>query len=142
MCIRDSLSPRQTIDLQLFDNQLAQIEPGDMVIFKTNWSRHFGSEHYFENPFLDARLVEWLIESGVKTFGIDALNVDETPNDKHPGIGFPVHHLIAKAGGVICENLTNLDSVDFANPFVSMLPMKFVGIDGAPVRAVAMQILD
>jgi kynurenine formamidase len=41
---------------------------------------------------------------------------------------------------VICENLTNLDAVDFANPTISLLPMKFIGIDGAPVRAVAMQV--
>jgi kynurenine formamidase len=63
----------------------------------------------------------------------------QTPDDTHPGVGFPVHHLIAKAGGVICENLTNLEAIDFDQPVISLLPMKFIGIDGAPVRAVAMQ---
>jgi len=65
--------------------------------------------------------------------------VDETPDETHPGIGFPVHHLIANAAGVISENLTNLNAIDFEKPIVSLLPMKFVGIDGAPVRAVALE---
>jgi kynurenine formamidase len=88
---------------------------------------------------LNAELVSLLLERGVLTFGLDAINIDETPDDTHAGVGFPVHHLIAKAGGVICENLTNLDSIDFDQPVISLLPMKFIGIDGAPVRAVAMQ---
>jgi len=92
------------------------------------------------NPFLDAGLVSFLIERGIRTIGLDALNIDETPDADHPGEGFPTHHLIAKVGGVICENLCNLESVDFADPLVSLLPMKFVGIDGAPVRAVAMEM--
>jgi kynurenine formamidase len=41
---------------------------------------------------------------------------------------------------VICENLCNLESVTFANPLISILPIKFTGIDGAPVRAVAMEV--
>ena len=74
------------------------------------------------------------------TFGLDAINIDETPDETHSGVGFPCHHLIAKAGGVICENLTNLEAIDFERPLVSLLPMKFIGIDGAPVRAVALQL--
>jgi kynurenine formamidase len=48
-----------------------------------------------------------------------------------------VHHLIARAAGVICENLTNLAAVRSAHPTVSLLPLAFIGTDGAPVRAVA-----
>jgi kynurenine formamidase len=44
------------------------------------------------------------------------------------------------ADGIISENLCNLESIDFADPLVSLLPMKFIGIDGAPVRAVAMEV--
>ena len=51
-----------------------------------------------------------------------------------------MHHLIADVSGVISENLTNLSSIDFADPFVSLLPLSFEAADGAPVRAVAMQL--
>ena len=138
------LTARQTIDEQLLERvqpgQLGKVQAGDIVVFKTGWSAHYGTDTYFENPFIDAALVELLLARGVLTFGLDAINIDETPDDTHPGVGFPCHHLIAKAGGVICENLTNLAAVTWDRPLVSLLPMKFIGIDGAPVRAVAMEL--
>ena len=129
---------RESITLEKVKDQLPDVIP-QMVLFKTNWDRFYKTEEYFNNPYLDASLVELLIAKGVTCFGIDAINVDETPDDEHPGVGFPVHHLIAKAAGVISENLTNLSAINFENPLVSLLPMKFVGIDGAPVRAVALE---
>ena len=134
------LAARQQITAESLGDQLAQIQSGDIVLFKTQWSRFYGTDEYFNNPFLHADLVKLLLDRGVLTFGLDAINIDETPDDTHEGVGFPAHHLIAKAGGVICENLTNLDAIDFDRPIVSLLPMKFIGIDGAPVRAVAMQV--
>jgi kynurenine formamidase len=133
------LVARQEITIELLGRQLDAVNAGDIVLFKTGWSRFYGTDEYFNNPYLNAELVSLLLERGVLTFGLDAINIDETPDDTHPGVGFPVHHLIAKAGGVICENLTNLEAIDFDQPVISLLPMKFIGIDGAPVRAVAMQ---
>jgi kynurenine formamidase len=51
-----------------------------------------------------------------------------------------VHHLVAAVGGAICENLTNLAAVGVGDPFVSLLPLRLTGADGAPVRAVAMEL--
>ena len=38
-----------------------------------------------------------MLDLGVRTFCIDAINIDETPDDDHPGVGFPCHHLISAA---------------------------------------------
>ena len=132
---------RERITLGSVGTQLDDVRPGDIVLFHTGWARHYQSPEYFDNPFLDSDLVEALLGRGVLTFGLDALNIDETPTEENPGEGFPAHHLIAKAGGVICENLCNLESITFADPFISILPLKFIGIDGAPVRAVAMEVV-
>ena len=70
-----------------------QITPGCIVILHTGWSAHYGTDAYFENPYLDADACRRLIELGVRTFAIDAINIDETPDDTHPGVGFPVHRL-------------------------------------------------
>lgn len=134
------LAAREAVTIESLGAQLDKVQRGDIVLFKTRWSRFYGTDEYFNNPYLDAKLVSLLLDRGVLTFGLDAINIDETPDDTHEGVGFPAHHLIAKAGGVICENLTNLDAIDFERPMVSILPMKFIGIDGAPVRAVALQV--
>lgn len=136
----DGVAARERITLDSVRADAESTRPGDIVLVHTGWARHYGEPSYFDNPFLDAGLVAFLLERGVRTIGLDALNIDETPDDEHPGEDFPAHHLIADVGGVICENLCNLESIDFADPFVSLLPIKFVGIDGAPVRAVAMEV--
>ena len=68
-------------------------------------------------------------------------NIDETPSGAHPD-SWPCYRMIAAAGGVAVENLTNLAAVDFVGPFLSVLPLRLTGADGAPVRVVAMQLAD
>ena len=40
---------------------------------------------------------------------------------------------------MIGENWAFFDKIDFENPYVIALPMKLVGCDGSPVRAIAVQ---
>lgn len=111
------------------------LRPGDIALVHTNWSVYFGTDKYFEHPALSAEACRWLLERGVRTVGIDAPSIDPTGDEV-----LAAHHVIAAAGGVICENLRNLDAIDFADALVSLLPIALEGADGAPVRAVAMQI--
>ena len=118
----------------------SRLGPGTIVLLRTDWSTRYGRPEYFAHPFLDQDACRRMLDLGVRTFCIDAINIDETPDDDHPGEGFPVHHLIAQAGGVIGENFRNLGDVDWPDPLVSCLPIALEGADGAPVRAVAMQL--
>ncbi|MEI6405732.1 MAG: cyclase family protein [Actinomycetes bacterium] len=134
-----NLSPRSEITWDLIAPQVTHAVSGDIVLLHTGWSQYYGTDEYFNHPYLTADACAKLIAQGVHTFGIDAINLDETPDDTHDGVGFPVHHLIADVGGIISENLCNLHEIDFAQPLISLLPIKLDGADGAPVRAVAMQ---
>ncbi|MGH3521399.1 MAG: cyclase family protein [Mycobacterium sp.] len=116
------------------------LRPGVILLLRTGWSRHFGTDRYFDHPYLDADACRHVLDLGVQVIGIDAINLDETPDHAHPGVGYPVHHLIASAGGVIVENLRDLGAVDFPTPLVSVLPIALEHADGAPVRAVAMRV--
>jgi len=118
---------------------LDRLERGVIVLLHTGWSAHYGTPRYFDHPFLDRGACTLLLDRGVRTIGIDAINLDETPDDDHPGEGFPSHHLIAEVGGVIIENMTNLSAIRTEHPVISVLPLAFVGADGAPVRAVAIE---
>ena len=57
----------------------------------------------------------------------------------HPGLGFSTHHTVAEEGGVICENLTNLEAIGDDEAWISLLPIALARADGAPVRAVAIR---
>jgi kynurenine formamidase len=113
--------------------------PGVVVLLHTGWSRHYGTPAYFEHPYLHPDACRRILQRGVRTICIDAINLDETPDEQHPGTGFPVHHLIAEVGGVIGENFRNLAAIDWPDPFVLCLPIALSGADGAPVRAVAVR---
>jgi kynurenine formamidase len=131
--------PRGRIGWDRIEPAADRLRAGTIAVFHTGWSRFYGTAAYFENPFLDAEACRRMLAAGVRTFLLDGPSIDETPDDSHPGEGFPVHHLIAEAGGVIGENLCNLESIDF-EPFISCLPLRLSGADGAPARAVAMDL--
>jgi kynurenine formamidase len=133
--------PRSRItgeDLRPFARALS---PGVVAIVRTGWEEHYGTSLYYDHPFLDPEAARALLEAGVRTVAIDALSVDETVSDGPNPEGYPAHRAILGAGGVVAENLANLGAVDFPRPFVSLLPLRLGGADGAPVRAVALELL-
>lgn len=131
--VRGRVAPRSVITPDMWGEPV--LGPGDIALVHTGWSRYFGADHYFEHPVLGIEACRWLLDRGVRTIGIDAPSVDPTGDTD-----LDAHHVLAGAGAVICENLRNLDAIDFADPFVSLLPIPLEGADGAPVRAVAMQV--
>jgi kynurenine formamidase len=134
------LPPRGRITWDLLEPSAAALGPGSVALLHTGWSAHYGTPAYFDHPYLDAGACRRLLALGVRTICLDAPNIDETPDDDHPGEGFPVHHLVAGVSGVIGENLRNLESVDWPDPLVAVLPVRLEGADGAPVRAVALEL--
>jgi kynurenine formamidase len=133
---------RQPITRQDLEPYRDSLRPGAVVALHTGWSdRYLGTDRYYAHPFLDPKACGWLEELGVRTVAIDALNVDRTilPGDGEPE--FPCHLRFLGAGGIFAENLTNLGSVDFDDPMVSLLPIRLGGeADGAPCRAVALKL--
>ncbi|KAI9511433.1 putative cyclase [Russula earlei] len=129
----------------------------------TPGSRQPTAHHYFDHPWLAVDVAEQLLALGVRVVGTDTMNPDQSPSHVSAVVGgdgggdsgtegegeplsdFGFHMAILGAGGIIVENLTNLDLLqaaqDAAEPdtevIVSLLPLKIAGCDGTPIRAVA-----
>jgi kynurenine formamidase len=133
------LAPRGQITWEHVAPVADRIEPGVIVLLRTGWSEHYGDQRYFEHPFLSADACQRMLDLGARSFCIDAINIDETPDDDHPGVGFPCHHLISRMDGVIGENfqLAELPEGDF---LIACTPVRLTGADGGPVRAVAIEL--
>lgn len=118
----------------------ASLRPGAVLLLHTGWSRDFDDfGRYRSHPWLDPDAATQIVDAGVRTVGIDALNIDATPEDLH-AIRFDTHEVLLGASGVIVENLTRLaDLAVLRDPVVSVFPLKLPGADGAPVRAVAFE---
>ncbi|MCC3290838.1 cyclase family protein [Arthrobacter sp. zg-Y1110] len=124
--------------------QLAGLLPGTIVLFSTGWSRYFNTGTYLQHPAFDAEIAERLVTAGVRLVGVDTLNPDPTPGPAESGQAqggtfLPFHDVFLGSGGGIVENLTNLDAVPWPEPWFSALPLRLEGLDGSPVRAVALK---
>jgi len=133
-------------DVRAFEDQHGRINPGAIVLLRTDWSRywpdaksHLGddtpgevSELIFPSYGEDAArlLVE---ERGVAILGIDTASTDFGTSQN-----FVVHRIAADANVSNLENLTNLDKLPSTGALVFALPMKIEGGSGGPVRVVAL----
>lgn len=131
--------PRSMIQLSTVSAQLEDLAPGTIVLFFTGWSEHFNTPAYLDHPYLSPEIATHLLALGVTVIGVDTLNPDPTPDGDTAGpLDLPVHHSILGAGGAIFENLTNLGAVTWKDPLFAAMPLRLTGLDGSPVRAVAM----
>jgi kynurenine formamidase len=126
---------QEEIGLEDVEAYLDQLQPGKIVLFHTGWSQYAGEEKYFRHPYVKVDVIDEMIKRGIRTFFIDAINIDVTG-----GNSFPVHDAIAAVNGIIAENLTNFAAIDFPEPLICAFPLRIVGSDGSPVRAVAIEI--
>jgi arylformamidase len=77
-----------------------------------------------------AEAIEYLAERGVRLIGTDAHSVDPADSKE-----LPAHHACRRAGMLILENL-NLADVPEGRYELIALPLKLVGADASPIRAV------
>jgi arylformamidase len=92
----------------------------------------FPDSEHFNTDFaaLSPELVEWLHERGVKLIGIDTPSVDLFDSRD-----LPAHQAFLRCNMAILEGLVLRDVFDGMYELIA-LPLKLVGFDASPVRAV------
>lgn len=99
----------------------------DVLLLKTD--NAFSSVSVIESDRLpDATAGVWIAEQGFKVVGIDTLSVDIESS-------LPNHHLFLSKGINIVEYLHLSDVAEGIYYFIC-LPLKVIGIDGTPARAI------
>jgi arylformamidase len=110
------------------------IRDGGIVLCLTDnsarWTRP-GFQTDFTYITRDA--AEYLLERKVKTIGMDYLSIEQFGSKT-----FEVHKLLLGAGVLVIEGL-DLRAIEPGSYFLSCLPLKLEGVDGAPARAVLMR---
>lgn len=107
---------------------------GKAVLVHTGWSRHWGSEQYFEgHPFLTEEAATWLKESGSALVGIDSLNIDDTSGGHRP-----VHTILLGADIPIVEHMCHLEKLPESAFKFHAVPVKVKNFGTFPVRAYAL----
>ena len=109
-----------------------RLAKGERVLFKTRNSEQAWSTSKFQEKFvyIPPETATYLADCGVQTVGVDYLSVGGYE------VGGPeTHRALLKAGIWIIEGL-NLKDVAPGDYELICLPLKLIGSDGAPARAV------
>jgi kynurenine formamidase len=124
-----------TIERRHLEASERGIRDARRLVLDTGWHRRWGSAEYFEaHPVLNAGAARFLVECGVLLVGVDFPSVDRAPHDSHL-------ELLGN-GVLILENLTNLAALRSERFELVALPLKLLGRDGSPVRAIALEVVD
>lgn len=105
------------------------------ILFGTSNSRFWSrSDMEFQEDFVAVTEdgANWLVEHGVQLVGVDYLSVAPYSD---PG---PTHRILLGAGVVVVEGL-DLSSAPRGFYDLYCLPLKLLGSDGAPARAILIQ---
>jgi arylformamidase len=115
------------IFLDLLKSVLPDVVP-QRVLFKTAKEIHF--DVYGGPAYIEAEVVEFLAERGVKLLGIDTPSVDRGDSVK-----LETHQKILQHGMYCLESL-DLTGAESRIYFLVALPLKFMELESSPVRAI------
>ena len=113
-----------------------ELYEGDMCFFYTaTYDRHAGTPEYLsEFAGIGETGAQWIVDKGIKTFGVDSPTPDNPISTTYPA------HLMSRDHRIThYENLVLTEVVGMRFTFAGF-PLKVVGAHGGPNRAVA--ILD
>ena len=108
------------------------LRAGERILFKTRNSRRcWQSNDFFKDfVYIANEAAQYMAARGVRTVGVDYLSIGGFSNDL-----VETHVTILSAGIWVIEGL-NLSEVDPGDYELACLPLKLLGADGAPARAV------
>jgi arylformamidase len=112
--------------------ELRHLAKGERVLFKTRNSGSCWKTDHFQEKYIyiQPEAARYLAEIGIQTVGVDYLSVGGFQSG-----GPETHRILLQAGIWIIEGL-NLEHVEPGEYELICLPLKIMGSDGAPARAV------
>jgi arylformamidase len=112
----------------------AALDGAERVLFRTRNSDEWSDSEFREDfVYLDPTAAAWLVAHGTRLVGVDFLSV-EAFRAAEPA----THRTLLGAGVVIVEGL-DLREITAGDYFLTCLPLKLAGADGAPARAILTQ---
>ena len=127
----DSTKSRRSISL----DDVKKIKPkkGERLLFKTSNSKRGFTMFYEDFIYLSPEAAKYLAENKVSLVGIDSFSIKQKGSkDNRP------HTELLSKNIPLLEGI-NLSKVNAGVYYLVCLPLKFIGIDGSPCRAVLLK---
>ena len=110
------------------------IEPGDRLLLRTDCNKdYFARDWARRSPHLTRDAVQWCIDKGVVLVGFDFYHGNDEPDSN---VVFYTSRTLGEHGIVTMPYLDNLDAITRPRFTLLALPLKMIGVEASPVRAV------
>ncbi|MBI5145183.1 MAG: cyclase family protein [Candidatus Omnitrophica bacterium] len=142
--------PSETITAQDLEAGLKKIgytlQPFNIVLLYTAADKFFGKPEYFsEYPGVDISAIDYLLDRGIKIFGVDTMGIDrpyrfmlkEFLEKKDPKVLYPAHFYGRIREFIHIERLANLKALPSQGFKVICFPIKIKQTGAAWARVVA-----
>lgn len=131
------VGPKELISVEHLSPWANRIRAGERLLLRTDWHRRFGTPEYRNAlPRIAPALATWLVERQIALLGVEPPSVADVNNLEELTI---VHRILLGGGVVIVEGLAHLDQLHRDEVEFIALPLRIVGGDGCPVRAIAIE---
>ena len=142
------VQPNQAIDANRLAQTADHLAPGEIALFKSGWDsqRDWATEAFWRDaPYLTRDAAEWLLDRGPTACAFDfpqdytirlLLDGEVRPVEEHV-----THDVLLRNNVTLIEYLVNTTAITTPHIFLSALPIKLAGSDGAPARVVAIEDL-
>jgi len=131
--------PGDVISADDFEKYAEDTRKNDIVILNTGYEFFLDASHYCN---LAPEAAQWLVKHEIKCLAMDLPSLDPVSkkNVRASNQTHPSHHIILNAKIPIVECLVNLDALTNNRVFFCCLCLKILSSDGAPARAVALEL--
>jgi len=123
-------------DIVEWEARNGRVPESAIAFVRSGWSARWENANAFRNgmrfPAISRDAALLLIERGIRGIGVDTLSADNGEADNSP-----CHRIVHGAGGVILENLANLELLPERGAFVLIAPLPIKDGTGAPARVIA-----
>lgn len=125
--------PKEAIKIEDFASFEKKIVKETRLLIRTDWARFFPAQTYFfDSPVITVETAKWLAEREIGLLGVEVPSVNSQDY-------MEVHKILLGKEIVVVEALTNLAQITKEEVYFIVLPLRLKGLDGSPVRAVAIE---
>ena len=132
------IEPKALIEVSHLGKVAEVLQSGESLLLRTDWSKHADNPALYRDglPRLSEALARWCAEKQVRLLGVEPPSIADVNNLAEVTL---IHKILLAGRVVIVEGLTNLNQLQAEKVFFVALPLKPLGGDGSPCRALAIE---
>jgi len=132
------ITPKALIEIASLGDVADNFQSGDSLLLRTDWSKHVDHPAVYRDglPRISDALADWCVSRKVKLLGVEPPSVADVANLSEVT---RIHKILLGGGVTIVEGLCQLDQLRERLVFFVALPLKPLGGDGSPCRALAIE---